>query len=78
MPYLCVLKDFCSIEKIAIVVITRHFDSLFNDDCPTEGWAIITVSRAGRCHQLACHELGLCSHLSHQSTDGLELCATIN
>ena len=39
----CVSGRFYSVEENVIVVLTKHFDLLSNDDCLAGGRAIITV-----------------------------------
>lgn len=47
--YLCMrtlsmlLKGFYSVEEDETVVLTKHFNLLYNDDCLPGGRAIITV-----------------------------------
>ena len=43
VPAFMLLKGFYSVEENAIVVLTKHFDFLYNDDCLAGGRAIITV-----------------------------------
>ena len=37
------MGGFYSVEENAIVVLTKHFDLLYNDDCLVSGKAIITI-----------------------------------
>ena len=48
LVYVCVLafmlsKGFYSAKENATVVLTKHFDFLYNDDCLVGGRTIITV-----------------------------------
>lgn len=37
------LEGFYNAEKSVTVVLTRHFNFLYNDDCFVDGWTIITI-----------------------------------
>lgn len=43
VPRLCFLEGFDSAEESASIVLTKHFDFFYNDDCLAGDWAIIIV-----------------------------------